>query len=171
VGRHRRPAHHRPRQHRAAAPARLGQPAQTPADNLRQAIHDGRNGLAWQVDIKAGHSYGIAQGHTPQRASTNPSPATSPNPDTCRNGSPARSPASPAHNRQKPAPVTPTQTRAPDCRSTMLLVLKVPTRGVMDTMGWSQASMTSRYQHVPPEVLASIANQVRGLLWNSDEDA
>jgi len=33
--------------------------------------------------------------------------------------------------------------------ATMLLVLKIPTRAVMDVMGWSQASMTTRYQHVP----------------------
>jgi hypothetical protein len=51
----------------------------------------------------------------------------------------------------------------------MLLVLKVPTRAVMDVMGWSNASMTGRYQHVPAEVLTSIAEQVGGLLWKTDE--
>jgi hypothetical protein len=37
---------------------------QAPAEGLRQAISDphGRYGLAWQVDIKAGWSYGIAPG-------------------------------------------------------------------------------------------------------------
>jgi integrase len=49
--------------------------------------------------------------------------------------------------------------------ATMLLVLKVPTRAVMDVMGWSQASMATRYQHVPIEVLNGIAKQVEGLLW------
>lgn len=49
--------------------------------------------------------------------------------------------------------------------ATMLLVLKVPTRAVMDVMGWSQVSMAARYQHVPVEVLAGIADQVAGLLW------
>jgi integrase len=49
--------------------------------------------------------------------------------------------------------------------ATMLLVLKVPTRAVMDVMGWSQASMATRYQHVPVEVLTDIAKQVEGLLW------
>jgi integrase len=49
--------------------------------------------------------------------------------------------------------------------ATMLLVLKVPTRAVMDVMGWSQASMATRYQHVPVEVLLGIAGQVGGLLW------
>jgi hypothetical protein len=49
----------------------------------------------------------------------------------------------------------------------MLLVLKVPTRAVMDVMGWSQASMATRYQHVPVEVLNGIAGQVGGLLWKT----
>jgi integrase len=49
--------------------------------------------------------------------------------------------------------------------ATMLLVLKVPNRAVMDVMGWSDASMTGRYQHVPAEVLTSIAEQMGGLLW------
>jgi integrase len=53
--------------------------------------------------------------------------------------------------------------------ATMLLVLKVPTRAVMDVMGWSHASMTGRYQHVPAEVLTSIAEEVGGLLWKTDE--
>jgi integrase len=54
--------------------------------------------------------------------------------------------------------------------ATMLLVLKVPTRAVMDVMGWSQASMATRYQHVPIEVLNGIAKQVEGLLWMSAKD-
>ena len=39
---------------------------QAPADNLRQALADphGRYGLAWQIDLKAGWSYGIAPGAT-----------------------------------------------------------------------------------------------------------
>jgi hypothetical protein len=58
----------------------------------------------------------------------------------------------------------------------MLLVLKVPTRAVMNVMGWAQATMTSRYQHVPAEVLTGIAHQVGGLLWapppsEQDDDA
>lgn len=54
--------------------------------------------------------------------------------------------------------------------ATMLLVLKVPTRAVMDVMGWSNASMAGRYQHVPAEVLTGIADQVGGLLWDDKED-
>ena len=53
--------------------------------------------------------------------------------------------------------------------ATMLLVLRVPTRAVMDVMGWSQASMTTRYQHVPAEVVKSIADQVGSLLWEVSE--
>jgi integrase len=54
--------------------------------------------------------------------------------------------------------------------ATMLLVLKVPTRAVMDVMGWSDASMAARYQHVPVEVLTEIAGQVAGLLWAGPDD-
>jgi integrase len=51
--------------------------------------------------------------------------------------------------------------------ATMLLVLKVPVRAVMDVMGWSEASMASRYKHVPDELKQEIAGQVAGLLWSS----
>jgi site-specific recombinase XerD len=50
----------------------------------------------------------------------------------------------------------------------MLLVLGVPTRAVMELMGWSHISMTTRYQHIPPELVAGIAQQVGGLLWTSE---
>ncbi|ONH60712.1 hypothetical protein CcI49_08835 [Frankia sp. CcI49] len=49
----------------------------------------------------------------------------------------------------------------------MLLVLKVPTRAVTDVMDWSQASMATRYQDVPAEVLTRIADLVGGLLWQT----
>ncbi|WP_231925927.1 tyrosine-type recombinase/integrase [Micromonospora echinofusca] len=51
--------------------------------------------------------------------------------------------------------------------ATMLLVLGVPTRAVMEVMGWSQMAMTTRYQHLAPEITAGIAEQVAGLLWNA----
>lgn len=35
----------------------------------------------------------------------------------------------------------------------------------MEIMGWSQISMTTRYQHVPSELVANIAKQVGGLFW------
>ncbi|HET9653731.1 MAG TPA: site-specific integrase [Kineosporiaceae bacterium] len=53
--------------------------------------------------------------------------------------------------------------------ATMLLILKVPTRAVMGVMGWSQASMVKRYQHIPDEVREEIARQQAGLFWNRDE--
>ncbi len=53
--------------------------------------------------------------------------------------------------------------------ATMLLVLGVPTRAVMEVMGWSQMSMTTRYQHVTAELVAGIAQQVEGLLWRPEQ--
>jgi integrase len=55
--------------------------------------------------------------------------------------------------------------------ATMLLVLGVPTRAVMEIMGWSQVSMTTRYQHSTAELVAGIAKQVGGLLWKPDEES
>jgi integrase len=52
--------------------------------------------------------------------------------------------------------------------ATMLLVLGVPTRAVMEVMGWSQMAMTTRYQHLAPELVGSIADQVAGLLWKTN---
>lgn len=54
--------------------------------------------------------------------------------------------------------------------ATMLLVLKVPVRAVMGIMGWSEASMASRYMHVPDELKHEIADQVAGLLWSSPNE-
>jgi hypothetical protein len=45
----------------------------------------------------------------------------------------------------------------------MLLVLGVNQRAVIGFMGWSNSSMTMRYQHLPPELRRDIADQV-GLL-------
>jgi hypothetical protein len=75
--RHPRPAGPYPRRPRPWPPGPEHQPVtvgtpsggihlwyQTPAEDLRQALSDprGRYGLAWQVDIKAGWSYGVAPG-------------------------------------------------------------------------------------------------------------
>jgi integrase len=49
--------------------------------------------------------------------------------------------------------------------ATMLLVLGVSQRAVMEVMGWSQSSMTVRYQHLTGEVRQDIAFQLGGLLW------
>lgn len=52
--------------------------------------------------------------------------------------------------------------------ATMLLVLGVPARAVMEVMGWSQVAMTARYQHIPSSLVTSIADQMGGLLWKAD---
>ncbi|MDR7278399.1 tyrosine-type recombinase/integrase [Catenuloplanes atrovinosus] len=49
--------------------------------------------------------------------------------------------------------------------ATMLLVLGVPVRAVMEIMGWSQMSMSTRYQHLTPQLIDGVAGQVAGLLW------
>lgn len=53
--------------------------------------------------------------------------------------------------------------------ATMLLVLGVPQRVVMDLMGWSHTAMTVRYQHVSGQVRQDIAAQLGGLLWGPNE--
>jgi integrase len=50
----------------------------------------------------------------------------------------------------------------------MLLVLNVPSRIVMDLMGWSQLSMTQRYQHVPDQLRRDVANKLGQLIWGID---
>jgi hypothetical protein len=52
----------------------------------------------------------------------------------------------------------------------MLLVLGVPTRAVMELMGWSQMSMTARCQHMAPQLVSSSAEQLQKLLWGDDQD-
>jgi len=51
--------------------------------------------------------------------------------------------------------------------ATMLLLLKVPDRAVMDIMGWAQVTMTKRYQHITTELTTMIADQVGGLYWST----
>lgn len=55
--------------------------------------------------------------------------------------------------------------------ATMLLLLKVPDRAVMDIMGWAQVTMTKRYQRITTELTTMIADQVGGLYWSADEGA
>jgi len=50
--------------------------------------------------------------------------------------------------------------------ATVLLILGVPDRAVMDIMGWSHAAMARRYQHLTGAVRDDIASRVGGLLWN-----
>jgi integrase len=54
--------------------------------------------------------------------------------------------------------------------ATMLLVLKVPVRAVMDVLGWSDSKIANRYMHVPDELKHEIAGQVAGLLWSTPAD-
>jgi integrase-like protein len=49
--------------------------------------------------------------------------------------------------------------------ATVLLLLGVPERAVMDSMGWSSSSMVKRYQHITAPVRMDIAERVGGLLW------
>jgi integrase len=53
--------------------------------------------------------------------------------------------------------------------ATVLLLLGVPERAVMDVMGCSSSSMVKRYQHVTAPVRMDIAERVGGLLWAATE--
>jgi len=52
----------------------------------------------------------------------------------------------------------------------MLLLLGAPTRAVMDAMGWSEASMARKYQHITDELFSGIADQVSGHYWPDSDD-
>ena len=53
--------------------------------------------------------------------------------------------------------------------ATVLLVLGVPERTVMQTMGWSTSAMAARYQHVTDPIRREVAARVEGLLWASEQ--
>lgn len=53
--------------------------------------------------------------------------------------------------------------------ATVLLVLGVQPRAVMDVMGWSHIGMTTRYQHMTNELTVSIADQVGDVYWKDRE--
>jgi integrase len=58
--------------------------------------------------------------------------------------------------------------------ATVLLILGVPERVVMQIMGWSSTAMAARYQHVTGGILQDVAKQVGGLIWEvakSDDEA
>lgn len=52
--------------------------------------------------------------------------------------------------------------------ATVLLILGVPDRAVMEVMGWSHAAMARRYQHLTGAVRDDIAGRVGSLLWGAD---
>jgi integrase len=54
--------------------------------------------------------------------------------------------------------------------ATVLLELGVPDRAAMQIMGWSNAVLTQRYQHVTGHVLGSVATQVGAHLWDTPPD-
>ena len=48
--------------------------------------------------------------------------------------------------------------------ATVLLLLEVPERAVMEFMGWSNTTMTKRYQHVTAVLRGTIAKRLNGFL-------
>ncbi len=50
--------------------------------------------------------------------------------------------------------------------ATVLLLLGVPDRAVMDVMGWSNSAMVKRYAHVTARLRRDIANRLNSYLWN-----
>jgi integrase len=52
--------------------------------------------------------------------------------------------------------------------ATVLLLLEVPERAVMEFMGWSNSSMAKRYQHVTAVLRGNIAKRLNGFLWESN---
>jgi integrase len=55
--------------------------------------------------------------------------------------------------------------------ATVLLILGVSERAVMGIMGWSDAAMAKRYQHVTDSIRHDVAGLINGLLWAVDPDA
>ena len=53
--------------------------------------------------------------------------------------------------------------------ATVLLVLGVPERTVMDVMGWSSTAMAARYQHVTDPIRREVATRIGGLLWAPED--
>lgn len=49
--------------------------------------------------------------------------------------------------------------------ATVLLLLGVPERAVMDFMGWATSTMAKRYQHVTAGLRDSVAGRLGGYLW------
>ncbi|MFJ3273314.1 tyrosine-type recombinase/integrase [Streptomyces sp. NPDC086776] len=54
--------------------------------------------------------------------------------------------------------------------ATVLLILGVAERVVMQIMGWSSTAMAARYQHVTGGILADVAQRVGGLIWEVAKD-
>ena len=56
----------------------------------------------------------------------------------------------------------------PDTAATVLSLLSVPERIVMEFMGWSNAAMAKRDQHVTVRLWQYVARQLNGLLWGNE---
>jgi integrase len=54
--------------------------------------------------------------------------------------------------------------------ATVLLLLGVPDRAVMEIMGWSNSAMAKRYQHLTKTIQRDIAKRVGELLWDVKRD-
>jgi integrase len=52
--------------------------------------------------------------------------------------------------------------------ATVLLLLGIPERVVMEFMGWSNSSMAKRYQHVTAVLRQDVARQINGLFWGKE---
>ncbi|RZQ64373.1 tyrosine-type recombinase/integrase [Amycolatopsis suaedae] len=52
--------------------------------------------------------------------------------------------------------------------ATVLLLLGVPERAVMELMGWSNSSQAKRYQHVTASLRTDIADQLNGFFWGTN---
>ncbi len=53
--------------------------------------------------------------------------------------------------------------------ATVLLILGVPDRTVMDVMGWSTASMKARYMHITEDIRRDVAERLNGYFWEVTE--
>ena len=53
--------------------------------------------------------------------------------------------------------------------ATVLLIIGVAERAVMEIMGWSNSAMAKRYQHLTNKIRRDIAKQVDGLIWKPEK--
>jgi integrase len=53
--------------------------------------------------------------------------------------------------------------------ATVLLLLGVPERALMGSMGWSHTAMAARYQHVTGAIQRDVADRVGGLIWQVED--
>jgi hypothetical protein len=139
---------------------------QAPAQNLHQALSDpaGRHGLGWQIDIKAGWSYGIAPGATTTAGRYRPDPSNPPTPgqlpgwlatEILRVAAPATS--------RKSAPAPSSATRPADVTGRERYLAAVIANGVKRLAGLTDGRKRA---------LSALAYQAGGLLaWAETAEA